>query len=136
MQPKGRGRRASALWTVRAGAKEVWHLLKIGIDVPLPAHDGLERDLRTLAAPHMAVLVHKRSKLADPGDSVLHGAWLAELSAFAERVGRYLAIELTEDRKRVIGLLDDIVAHEQERIADAEVDPIPVTSRFDMRWAH
>jgi hypothetical protein len=136
MEPKNRGRGATALWSVRASAKEVWHLLKAGIDVPLHAHDMLEQDLRRLAEPHMAVLVHKRAKLASDGDSVLHGAWLAELSLFAERVGRYLAIELEEDRRRVIGLLDDIVANEQDRLADAAGDPIPVTSSFDMRWAH
>ena len=136
MQPKIRGQRASALWSVRASAREVWHLLRAGIDVPLHAHDALEQDLRTLAEPHMAVLVHKRTKLAAGGDSVLHGAWLAELSAFAERVGRYLAVDLGDDRRRVIGLLDDIVANEQDRLADAAGDPIPVTSRFDMRWAH
>jgi hypothetical protein len=136
IQSWSRGRGANALWSIHASAKEVWHLLKAGIDVPLHAHDTLEHDLRTLAVPHMAVLVHKRTKLADGGNSILRGAWLAELSAFAERVGRYLAVELGEDRQRVIGLLDDIVAHEQEKLADAAGDPIPVTSRFDMRWAH
>lgn len=136
MQPKSRRLSANALWTIHASAKEVWHLLKVGIEVPLHAPDTLEQDLRTLAAPHMAVLVHKRAKLAQNEDLVLRGAWLAELSAFAERVGRYLAVELDEDRRRVIGLLDDIVANEQDRLADAAGDPIPVTSRFDMRWAH
>jgi hypothetical protein len=133
---KGRGRGANALWSVHASAKEVWHLLKVGIEVPLHPHDALEQDLRTMAAPHMAVLVHKRTKLAKDGDSVLRGAWLAELSAFAERVGRYLATELGEDRRRVIGLLDDIVAHEQDKLANGAGELIPVTSRFDMRWAH
>lgn len=136
MQSKSRGRGANALWAIHASAKEVWHLLKAGVDVPLHAHDTLENDLRTLAAPHLAVLVHKRTKLAEHGDSVLRGAWLAELSNFAERVGRYLAVELGEDRRRVIGLLDDIIASEQDKLADAVGDPIPVTSRFDMRWAH
>jgi hypothetical protein len=136
MHSKGRGRGANALWSVHATAKEVWHLLKVGIEVPLHPHDTLEQDLRTMAAPHIAVLVHKRTKLAEDGDSVLRGAWLAELSAFTERVGRHLATELGEDRRRVIGLLDDIVAHEQDKLVDAAGDPIPATSRFDMRWAH
>lgn len=126
----------SALWSLHASAKEVWQLLRSGIDAPLYASNLLEQDLRALAAPHMAVLVHKRAKLAGSGGSDPHDPWLAELSAFAERVGRYLAAELGDDRERVIVLLDGIVAGEQQRLAAAEADPIPVTSRFDMCWAH
>lgn len=50
--------------------------------------------------------------------------------------GRYLAAEFAGDRGRMLGLLDDIIAGEQERVADAEDgDIIPLTSRFDMCWA-
>ena len=136
MEPKTRTGSGSALWSLHSSAKEVWHLLKVGVDLPLGAGNRLEHELRTLAAPHMTVLVHKRLKLANGADHVLQGAWLAELSAFAERVGRYLAAEFAEDRGRMLGLLDDIIAGEQERVADADDgEVIPLTSRFDMCWA-
>jgi hypothetical protein len=137
MEQKIKNSGANALWSLHSSAKEVWHLLKVGVDLPLSAGNTLEQDLRNLAAPHMAVLVHKRAKMARGNDSVLQGAWLMELSAFAERVGRYLAAELAEDRRHIVGLLDDIIASEQEKFADAETGDaaIPLTSRFDMCWA-
>ena len=109
--------------------------LTAGFDF-LVAKDDVERSLRALAAPHMPVLIHKRSRMATE-EYILSGKWLGELVAFVERVGRYLAEDLAADRRRVVGLLDDIIADEQQKLANVlGRDPMPATSRFDMRWAN
>lgn len=101
------------------------------------SQDALSRELRTLVAPHMRVLIHKREKLVTDGGFVLSGRWLAELAAFAGSIERYLTSGLAQDRKRLLGLLDDIVWQAQLESSDAlALAPLPATSRFDMRWAN
>lgn len=53
---------------VGEGLDQVRRLLKIGIDLPLDGCHPLEKELRVLAAPHLAVLVHKRGKLVEEAD--------------------------------------------------------------------
>jgi len=116
---------------------QVWQFFKTGIDLPLDGRHPLEQSLRELAEPHLAVLVHKRSKLAAEADAILSGKWLNELAEFAERIGRFLESEWQSDRRRILGLLDDIIAEEQHRQAEeASAESVPATGRFDMRWAH
>jgi len=116
---------------------QVWQFLRTGIEFPLDGRHPLEQSLRDLVEPHLAVLVHKRSKLAADADAILSGKWLAELGEFVERIGRFLETEWQADRRRILGLLDDIIAEEQHRQADAaSAECIPATGRFDMRWAH
>jgi len=109
----------------------------VRFDVPVAKADGLERSLRALAEPHMPVLIHKRTRMATD-EYILSGKWLGELVAFVERVGRYLAEDFGADRRRILGLLDDIIAEEQHRLTAMLGDgaPLPATSRFDMRWAN
>jgi hypothetical protein len=126
-------------WTGKFGQDldQVWRLLKIGIDLPLNSHHPLEQELRTLAAPHLAVLIHKRAKLVAEAEEILSGRWLAELVEFAERIGRFVAEEWQSDQRRIVGLLDDIIAEEQYRLDEMlSRDEVPVTGRFDMRWAN
>jgi hypothetical protein len=114
----------------------VWRFLKQGVDFPLDGRHPLEGELRALAGPYMPVLVHKRVKLADESEFILGGRWLDELAEFAERVVCYLEAEWL-DRRQIVGLLDDIIAEEQQKIADAlRRESVPVTSRFDMSWAN
>lgn len=128
-----------AKWAGKFGddLDQVWRLLKIGIDLPLNSHHPLEQELRALAAPHLAILVHKRGKLVAEAEAILSGRWLSELAEFAERIGRFLATEWQADQRRIVGLLDDIIAEEQHRLDDMlSRDAVPVTGRFDMRWAN
>lgn len=128
-----------ARWAGKFGddLDQVWRLLKIGIDLPLNSHHPLEQELRALAAPHIAVLVHKRSKLVAEAEAILSGRWLSELVEFAERIGRFLTDEWQADQRRIVGLLDDIIAEEQHRLNELlNSDGVPVTGRFDMRWAN
>jgi hypothetical protein len=114
----------------------VWRFLKQGMVFPLDGRHPLEGELRALAQPYMPVLVHKRAKLANESEFILGGRWLDELVEFAERVICYLEAEWL-DRRQIVGLLDDIIAEEQQKIADAlRRETVPVTSRFDMRWAN
>ncbi|HUJ45669.1 MAG TPA: hypothetical protein VLV55_00950 [Rhizomicrobium sp.] len=116
---------------------QIWQFLRTGIELPLDGRHPLELSLRDLTAPHLAVLVHKRGKLAAEADAILSGKWLGELADFSERIVRFLEIEWQADRRRIVGLLDDIIAEEQHRQAEeAFGESVPVTGRFDMRWAH
>ncbi|HEY1632263.1 MAG TPA: hypothetical protein VGF56_13180 [Rhizomicrobium sp.] len=116
----------------RVAVKEVWRLLRQGIEMPTEWQPALHDELRALAAPHMAVLVHKRAKLALEDER-----WVADLREF---VGRIVWPHLNgsehlggRNQSCVAELLDDIVAVEQR--AAARVVAVPLTSRFDTSWA-
>jgi hypothetical protein len=91
-------------------------------------------EVRTHAQPHMAILVHKRAKASAGGEvGALAGQqWLAELDRFADRWSHLAAGDA--ERARLVALLDQIVAEEQQRLASQSA-AIPVTSRFDTSWA-
>ncbi|HEY2071523.1 MAG TPA: hypothetical protein VGG48_18330 [Rhizomicrobium sp.] len=117
----------------REAIREVWRLLKQGIDMPLEWHSALRDELQALAAPHMAVLAHKRTRLALQDEK-----WVGELTEF---VSRTLWPHL-KDSEHLTGrsahcvaeLLDEIVAVEQRAVAAAST-VVPLTSRFDASWA-
>jgi hypothetical protein len=116
-------------------AREVWRLLKRGVDFPADWQSPLQSELRELAAPHLAVLVHKRAKLVQ---ALRDERWAGELSDF---VGRILWPHLSSSetlvgrsQNCVAELLDEIVAAEQNAVA-AQAEAIPLTSRFDTNWA-
>jgi hypothetical protein len=115
--------------------RQVWRLLA-PIQFSDCPDDAPHRELRTLAAPHMRVLVHKRERLVTAGGFALSGPWLAKLSTFADSIERYLTADLARDRRRVLGMLDDIVWAAQLENSLAAPAPLPATSRFDMRWAN
>ena len=116
--------------------RQGWQLVT-AIHFPDCPQDALYRELRTLAAPYMTVLIHKREKLVMDGGFVLSGRWLAELAAFVGGIERYLTNGLAQDRRRLLGMLDDIVWQAQLENSDALAQaPLPATSRFDMRWAN
>lgn len=115
-------------------AKEVWRLLKQGIEMPTEWQPKLHEELKALAAPHMAVLVHKRARLVQ---ALEDDRWATELGDF---IGRIVWPHLSgsehlagRNQNCVAELLDEIVAVEQRAVA--RVVGVPQTSRFDTSWA-
>jgi hypothetical protein len=120
--------------------REVWRLMKQGIDFPGVKPPELQSELRELAAPHMAVLVHKRAKVSARPDILEDERWFGELSDFVARVlwQHIQASEALAGRSKncVAELLDEIVAIEQRSATEmALVDILPRTSRFESGWA-
>jgi hypothetical protein len=128
------GKNISGGQPLRVAVKEVWRLLRQGIDMPVDWQPALHSELRALAEPHMAVLVHKRAKLVQ---ALQDERWASDLVDF---VGRIVWPHLNasehlggRDQNCVAELLDEIVAVEQRAVA--RVVPVPLTSRFDTSWA-
>ena len=122
--------------------REVWQLLKQGIAFAPEAEPKLQCELRELAKPHMAVLVHKRARVTADPNSLQDERWFGELSDFVSRM-LWPFIESNpalEGRSKncVAELLDEIVAAEQRSIADLQrmalADILPRTSRFETSW--
>ena len=105
-------------------------------------HSPFEDELRTLVKPHLAILVHKRTKLLAPGDNLeaRNARWAEELDAFINRTFFWPQPAATEahgrvDRRHIARFVDDIVAEEQARDMAAG-QSLPTTSRFDSSWAN
>jgi hypothetical protein len=131
---------------VQAGAgfgvalREVWRLLKQGIEFSGSVEPKLQSEVRELAAPHMAVLVHKRAKVGATTGPVEDEQWFGELGDFVSRMlWPYLQDSAAlngRSKNCVAELLDEIVAAEQRNVCErAMADIIPRTSRFDTSWA-
>jgi hypothetical protein len=123
-----------------AALREVWRLLKQGIDFSSSIEPKLQSELRELAAPHMAVLVHKRARVGATTGTIEDEQWFGELGDFVSRMlWPYLQDSTVlngRSKNCVAELLDDIVAAEQRNVHDlAMADIIPRTSRFDTSWA-
>jgi len=123
-----------------ATLREVWRLLKQGIDFSSSVEPKLQSEVRELAAPHMAVLVHKRAKVGATTGTIEDEQWLGELGDFVSRMlWPYLqesSVLNGRSKNCVAELLDDIVAAEQRHFCDmAMADIMPRTSRFDNSWA-
>ncbi len=120
--------------------REVWRLLKQGIDFPVGKPPALQAELRELAAPHMAALVHKRAKVSEQPGVLEDERWFGELSDFVSHM-LWQHIEASEalagrSKNCVAELLDEIVAMEQRSHAEqALADILPRTSRFGSGWA-
>jgi len=118
--------------------KEVWRLLKQGIEFSV--EPKLQGEVRELARPHMATLVHKRAKVGATTGPVQDEQWYGELGDFVSRMlWPYLQespVLNGRSKNCVAELLDEIVAAEQRAVCErAMVDIIPRTSRFDTSWA-
>lgn len=131
---------------VQAGAgfgvalREVWRLLKQGIEFSGSVEPKLQSEVRELVAPHMAVLVHKRAKVGATTGPVEDEQWFGELGDFVSRMlWPYLQDSAAlngRSKNCVAELLDEIVAAEQRNVCErAMADIIPRTSRFDTSWA-
>jgi hypothetical protein len=120
--------------------REVWRLLKQGIDLPGVKPPALQAELRELAAPHMPVLVHKRAKVSAKPDVLEDERWFGELNDFVSGMlwQHIKASESLAGRSKncVAELLDEIVAMEQRSMAElALADILPRTSQFESGWA-
>jgi hypothetical protein len=113
-----------------------WKLMKQGIALPVAKNSPLCAEVFSLTAPHLPVLVHKRTKFLEVHGASQNASWMLELNHFAVRsICPHLAAE-SPDRKCVLEILDDIVSVEQGRIAAAAcANNPPYTSRFDTSWA-
>lgn len=120
--------------------KEVWRLLKQGIEFSGLSEPKFQAELRELAAPHMAVLVHKRARVGSTTGPVEDEHWIGELDDFVSRMlwphVQNSAFLNGRSKHCVAELMDEIVAAEQRTTVDvALADIIPRTSRFDTSWA-
>lgn len=91
-------------------------------------------DVRALAQPHLAILVHKRAKAsaADGTLALSDKQWESELNKLA---GSRVDLAANEaERVRLIKALDQVIEAEQHRLT-ARSAAIPMTSRFDTNWA-
>jgi len=121
--------------------REVWRLLKQGVEFPINKQPALQAELRELAAPHLAVLVHKRAKVSAALGELEDERWFGELSDFVSRMlwPHIQSSEALAGRSKncVAELLDEIVAAEQRTMVElALADVLPRTSRFDASWAN
>jgi hypothetical protein len=105
-----------------------------GLEISPASNESLLAELRALARPYMAILVHKRAKAssAEGTAALVDKRWVAELTRFADNWS-HLVTNGT-DRAQLMEVLDQVVAEEQDRLATESV-AIPVTSRFDTSWA-
>lgn len=113
---------------------DAWKLVKHGTSLSADGDSPLSAEIAELAAPHLAVLAHKRARLYESLELAGERRWQSELHAFVARVivpglartpGAASADALVE-------IMDMIVADAQANGAKAGV---PVTSRFDTSWA-
>jgi len=113
-----------------------WKLMKQGIALPVAKNSPLYAEVFSLTAPHLPVLVHKRTRFLETDGASQNASWMLELNHFAVRsICPHLAAG-SPDRKCVLEILDDIVSAEQGRIAAAaSASNPPYTSRFDTSWA-
>ena len=120
--------------------REVWRLLKQGIDFRAVRPPALQTELRELSAPHMAVLVHKRAKVSVTSGALEDERWFGELSDFVSRI-LWQQIQTSEalagrSKNCVAEMLEEIVALEQRTMTElALADVLPRTSRFESGWA-
>ena len=101
----------------------------------------LEHELRELVEPHLAILVHRRTRfLAPDANGIVDSErWAAEIDNFVDRSFFWPAPASGEahvklNRRQLVQLVEQIVVCEQRKLA-AESGPLPATSRFDSCWA-
>ena len=123
--------------SIRAVIGEVVSFLFRGVE----SERSLIDELRDLVEPHLAVLIHKRSRyLAPDGNGAVRGErWAKELDDFVSRTFFWPVPVSTEalsrwDRRRIAQTLDGIIAEAQQGAAVASAG-LPQTSRFGSSWA-
>lgn len=115
---------------------DAWKLVKVSVRFE---PENLKDDVYALAAPHFAVLMHKREKHFESLELSGERRWYAELGEFAARV---VIPSLDGNAQHASGLaasvvemLDAMVADEQIRVSREALTALPFTSRFETSWA-
>jgi hypothetical protein len=92
-------------------------------DTTFEPNTSFEDELRSLVEPHLAILVHKRTRLLAPGQdfTARSARWVQELDAFVNRTFFWPQPAVGEahgkvDRRHIARFVDGIVADEQVRI--------------------
>jgi hypothetical protein len=116
--------------------RQVVGFLVQGIDFEANGWRAFESEMRELIAPHMAVLVHRRTKLLDGSDG---SRWSEELDTFMRNSLWPLLGDDRDyaDRNRnfVTLMLDVAIAEEQRRAHAARTSELPFVRSFDASWA-
>lgn len=116
--------------------KQVVGFLVQGMDFEADGWQAFEAEMRELIAPHMPVLVYRRSRLLDGSDG---SSWASELDEFMRTSLWPLLGDEREyaDRNRtfVTLMLDIAIAEEQRRTAARGTDGLPTVARYGSAWA-
>jgi hypothetical protein len=116
--------------------KQVVGFLVQGMDFEAGGWQAFEAEMRELIAPHMPVLVYRRSRLLDGSDG---SSWAHELDEFMRTSLWPLLGDEREyaDRNRtfVTLMLDIAIAEEQRRAAARGADGLPSVARYGSAWA-
>ena len=116
--------------------KQVIGFLVQGVDFEVEGWRDFEVEMRTLIAPHMPVLAHRRAKLLDGSDGV---RWAKELDGFMTRnLWPLLGDErdFAERNRTFVTLMLDVAIAEEQRRRQAEgASALPFVSGFDASWA-
>lgn len=121
---------------VFGAVRQVVGFLTQGMEFEAAGWRVFEAEMKELIAPHMAVLVHRRTRLLDGTDG---RSWSQELDAFMrDSLWPLLGDErdyAERNRTFVTLMLDVTIAEEQRRRAVPRADIIPLVSSFDAGWA-
>lgn len=116
--------------------KQVVGFLVQGMEFDSGSWQVFEAEMRELIAPHLPVLVYRRSRLLDGSDGT---SWATELDEFMRTSLWPLLGDEQEyaDRNRtfVTLMLDIAIAEEQRRTAARRADTLPSVARFGSAWA-
>ena len=116
--------------------KQVVGFLVQGMEFEPGGWQAFEAEMRELIAPHMPVLVYRRSRLLDGSDG---SSWASELDEFMHTSLWPLLGDEREyaDRNRtfVTLMLDVAVAEEQRRQQTLCAQSLPFVRAFDASWA-
>ena len=90
---------------------------------------ALQEEMEAIAAPHLAVLLHKREKLAGT-------YWTRELTALVQRSFLPRLSRRDHEIGKLVLLLNGLVSKEAQRRARvAMAEPLPQVSSFSTSWA-
>ncbi|HVZ90970.1 MAG TPA: hypothetical protein VG843_04910 [Rhizomicrobium sp.] len=106
----------------------------------ITSRSRFRRDAQAAIEPHLAFLIHKRSKFLRPapGQAARFDRWANELDDFVRRsvwpASVANEIRSMSGRRHLVDLIDRVVGEHQERLR-AEDAGLPLTSRFNSHWA-
>lgn len=120
-----------------AAIRQVGAFIVQGVSFDADRRRAFEVELKELIAPHMPVLVHRRTKLLETSGKE---RWSDELDVFL-RQSLWPLLGADKDyaernRTFVTLIVDVAIEHEQRRAKQSCPSIIPLVSRFDASWAN